>query len=139
MKSLEAGMLHIYVQRMCVQDVLENIMLVLVSSQPSVQAGYSSVQPTIFSIQYRIQSSVQSSAPLSRSVNIQTHWSTFGHIWCTVQGHIPVYTAVYILRYCPVQISYTVQCTVQCLVDVRLSPVYAHCLCACLLHVHKIL
>lgn len=50
MKSLEAGMLQIYVQRMCVHDVLENIMLVLVSSQPSVQAGYSSVQPTIFSI-----------------------------------------------------------------------------------------
>lgn len=42
-------MLHIYVHRMCVHDVLENIMLVLVSSQPSVQAGYSSVQPTLYS------------------------------------------------------------------------------------------
>lgn len=43
MKSLEVGILHIYVHRTCVHDVLENIMLVLVSSQPSVHPSVQSL------------------------------------------------------------------------------------------------
>lgn len=114
MKSLEVGILHIYVHRMCVHDVLENIMLVLVSSQPSVhlsvQAEQSSVQPSVQSlyIQCTVQcASEQTSEYLDTLEHMWTHlvYSPRAHpsVYCSAQSKVlSSVNLMYISVYSPV-------------------------------------
>lgn len=88
MKSLEVGILHIYVHRICVHDVLENIMLVLVSSQPSVHPSVQSL-----SIQCTVQcTSEQASEYLDTLEHMWTHlvYSPRAHpsVYCSAQSKV---------------------------------------------------
>lgn len=107
--------MHIYVQRMCVHDVPENIMLVPVSSVYCTS-----------SVQYSVHPSVQ--------LNVHSVYSIYPSVWCTVQCtltvqysvHPSVQPSVQVYIYVQSNVRSTVQCTFQCTAGAQLAYSQVH-------------